>query len=43
LFSNNDKPLALDYPIPALDQYFNYQGMLFIKLADKIPPSKYGG
>jgi hypothetical protein len=39
-FFNNDKPLALDYPTPALDQYFNYQGMLFIKLADQTPLPK---
>jgi hypothetical protein len=42
-FFNNDKPLALDYPVPALDQYFNYQGMLFIKLSDMTPLPKNAG
>jgi hypothetical protein len=38
-FFNDNKPLALDYAMPALDQYFNSQGMPFIKLADQGPLS----
>jgi hypothetical protein len=30
----------MDYPTPALDQCFNYQGILFIKLANQTPLPK---
>jgi hypothetical protein len=42
-FFNNTKPLALNYPTPSDDQYFEYQGMLFIKLSDQTPLPKTGG
>jgi hypothetical protein len=39
-FFNNEKPLALNYPTPNEDKYFEYQGMLFIKLSDQTPLPK---
>lgn len=37
---NNDKPLALTYLVPAMDQYFDYQDMKFCKLSARMPLSK---
>jgi hypothetical protein len=39
-YFNNTKPLALNYPTPAEDKYFEYQGMLFIKLSAQTPLPK---
>jgi hypothetical protein len=39
-FFNNNKPLATNYPTPNMDQYFEYQGMKFIKLSAGTPLPK---